>query len=52
MLLAHELQHNETMLQLLQLVDGYELPAEVEAERDSVVPLSAISGQRNHGVGR
>ena len=27
MLLAHELQHNETMLQLLQLVDGYELPA-------------------------
>jgi gamma-glutamyl hercynylcysteine S-oxide synthase len=26
LLLAHELQHNETMLQLLQLVDGYELP--------------------------
>ena len=26
MLLAHELQHNETMLQLLQLVEGYELP--------------------------
>jgi iron(II)-dependent oxidoreductase len=26
MLLAHELQHNETMLQLLQGVDGYELP--------------------------
>jgi iron(II)-dependent oxidoreductase len=24
MLLAHELQHNETMLQLLQLVEGYE----------------------------
>jgi iron(II)-dependent oxidoreductase len=24
MLLAHELQHNETMLQLLQVVDGYE----------------------------
>jgi iron(II)-dependent oxidoreductase len=24
MLIAHELQHNETMLQLLQLVDGYE----------------------------
>jgi iron(II)-dependent oxidoreductase len=24
MLVAHELQHNETMLQLLQLVDGYE----------------------------
>jgi gamma-glutamyl hercynylcysteine S-oxide synthase len=27
LLLAHELQHNETMLQLLQLADGYELPA-------------------------
>jgi gamma-glutamyl hercynylcysteine S-oxide synthase len=26
MLLAHELQHNETMLQLLQLVEGYESP--------------------------
>ncbi len=26
MLIAHELQHNETMLQLLQLVDGYEVP--------------------------
>jgi iron(II)-dependent oxidoreductase len=35
MLLAHELQHNETMLQLLQLVDGYELPAEVESELKS-----------------
>ncbi len=35
MLLAHELQHNETMLQLLQLVDGYELPAEVSRELSS-----------------
>jgi gamma-glutamyl hercynylcysteine S-oxide synthase len=26
MLIAHELQHQETMLQLLQLLDGYELP--------------------------
>ncbi len=26
MLIAHELQHQETMLQLLQMVDGYELP--------------------------
>ncbi len=32
MLLAHELQHNETMLQLLQLVDGYELPDQVDSE--------------------
>lgn len=29
MLLAHELQHQETMLQLLQLVDGYELPLSI-----------------------
>ncbi|HSF02450.1 MAG TPA: ergothioneine biosynthesis protein EgtB [Solirubrobacterales bacterium] len=29
MLIAHEHQHNETMLQLIQLVDGYE-PAEAE----------------------
>jgi gamma-glutamyl hercynylcysteine S-oxide synthase len=28
MLIAHELQHNETMLQLLQMVDGYEPPGE------------------------
>jgi len=33
MLLAHELQHNETMLQLLQLVPGYELPEQVASER-------------------
>jgi gamma-glutamyl hercynylcysteine S-oxide synthase len=36
MLLAHELQHNETMLQLLQLVDGYELPAQFATERSSL----------------
>jgi gamma-glutamyl hercynylcysteine S-oxide synthase len=35
MLLAHELQHDETMLQLLQLVDGYELPPAIESERSS-----------------
>ncbi|HET7454642.1 MAG TPA: SUMF1/EgtB/PvdO family nonheme iron enzyme [Solirubrobacterales bacterium] len=35
MLLAHELQHNETMLQLLQLVGGYELPPAVASERTS-----------------
>jgi iron(II)-dependent oxidoreductase len=29
MLLAHEHQHNETMLQLLQMVDGYEPPRPV-----------------------
>jgi iron(II)-dependent oxidoreductase len=35
LLLAHELQHNETMLQLLQLVDGYELPEPIASERIS-----------------
>jgi iron(II)-dependent oxidoreductase len=35
MLLAHELQHNETMLQMLQLVEGYELPPAIEDERSS-----------------
>jgi len=31
MLIAHEHQHNETMLQLLMMVDGYELPEAVES---------------------
>jgi gamma-glutamyl hercynylcysteine S-oxide synthase len=45
MLLAHELQHNETMLQLLQLVEGYELPPEIEAERSSPrMPGTTASG--------
>ncbi|HEU5106836.1 MAG TPA: SUMF1/EgtB/PvdO family nonheme iron enzyme [Solirubrobacterales bacterium] len=45
-LLAHELQHNETMLQLLQLVDGYELPPEIEAERSSPrIPGTSASGE-------
>jgi iron(II)-dependent oxidoreductase len=45
MLLAHELQHNETMLQLLQLVDGYELPPRIASERTSsrVAATSATS---------
>ncbi len=38
MLLAHELQHNETMLQLLMLVDGYELPA-------SIAPPAPLAGE-------
>ena len=45
MLLAHELQHNETMLQLLQLVDGYQLPSEFSSERSS----SRIAGTSAHG---
>jgi iron(II)-dependent oxidoreductase len=47
MLLAHELQHNETMLQLLQLVDGYELPAEISRERSS----SRIAGTSASSTG-
>jgi iron(II)-dependent oxidoreductase len=48
MLLAHELQHNETMLQLLQLVDGYEPPWEfgavaVESAGPDVIALEAGS---------
>jgi iron(II)-dependent oxidoreductase len=31
MLLAHEQQHNETMLQLLQMVDHYKLPSHLES---------------------
>jgi iron(II)-dependent oxidoreductase len=39
LLLAHEFQHNETMLQLLQMVDGYE-PARPDAERPAA-PIPA-----------
>jgi gamma-glutamyl hercynylcysteine S-oxide synthase len=39
MLLAHELQHNETMLQLLQMVDGYELPSGL-----AIHPNAPLSG--------
>jgi gamma-glutamyl hercynylcysteine S-oxide synthase len=46
MLLAHELQHNETMLQLLQLVEGYEAPAAVAAERSS----ARIAGRSTNGA--
>ncbi len=53
MLLAHELQHNETMLQLLQLVDGYE-NAEIELGPSATeVPgpeMIKIEGGE-HGVG-
>jgi iron(II)-dependent oxidoreductase len=38
LLLAHELQHNETMLQLLQLVDGYE--SELVDEALAVEPVA------------
>ena len=47
MLLAHELQHNETMLQLLQLVEGYELPPVISGERT----CSRIAGTSASGEG-
>jgi iron(II)-dependent oxidoreductase len=34
MLIAHEQQHNETMLQLLTMADGYELPADFASNGD------------------
>ena len=40
MLLAHEHQHNETMLQLLQMVDGYQ----PERERFGAVALARTEG--------
>jgi gamma-glutamyl hercynylcysteine S-oxide synthase len=38
MLIAHELQHNETMLQLLQMVDGYEPPRTDAAPAAEPIP--------------
>jgi iron(II)-dependent oxidoreductase len=55
MLLAHEHQHNETMLQLLQMVDGYE-PVRVEsaaAEPVSAGPemVTVPGGEQRIGAG-
>ncbi|HEY5942933.1 MAG TPA: SUMF1/EgtB/PvdO family nonheme iron enzyme [Solirubrobacterales bacterium] len=44
MLLAHELQHNETMLQLLQVVDGYELPGDLTERISPRIPGTTASG--------
>jgi iron(II)-dependent oxidoreductase len=56
MLLAHELQHHETMLQLLQLVDGYEpvrdefsMPAADFPVRPESIRIEA--GEREIGAG-
>jgi iron(II)-dependent oxidoreductase len=48
MLLAHELQHNETMLQLLQMVDGYE-PLEPAYDSDRA-PRPAARGPETVAV--
>jgi gamma-glutamyl hercynylcysteine S-oxide synthase len=45
MLIAHELQHQETMLQLLQMVDGYEAPGPAGPEPVTATPeMVAIPG--------
>ena len=46
MLLAHEYQHNETMLQLLQMVEAYE---PVEADRGPALPSRSPTGPRWSG---
>jgi iron(II)-dependent oxidoreductase len=55
LLLAHELQHNETMLQLLQMVDGYRSPLveealAVEATADGPEAVSIPAGEYEIGV--
>jgi len=57
MLIAHELQHNETMLQMLQLVDGYELPgdlfdlpADVSERLSEHAPESSVTPQGTDGM--
>jgi gamma-glutamyl hercynylcysteine S-oxide synthase len=55
MLIAHEQQHNETMLQLLMMVDGYELPQEFEPPVDPAPPgpemVTIAAGTRSIGAG-
>ena len=44
MLVAHELQHQETMLQLLQMLDVPYRPAEADPERFAPAPLDGDDG--------
>jgi iron(II)-dependent oxidoreductase len=52
MLIAHEKQHNETMLQLLQMVDGYEplRPVGAEAVLPSPEPIVVEGGECEIGA--
>jgi gamma-glutamyl hercynylcysteine S-oxide synthase len=57
MLLAHELQHNETMLQLLQMVDGYgsalvDAARAVEPVTDGPETISITAGEYEIGAPR
>src|SRR4029077_6851410 len=47
MLIAHEQQHNETMLQLLQMVDGYKAPGERLGSSADVSEFSGPNGLIN-----
>ncbi|HVY97350.1 MAG TPA: SUMF1/EgtB/PvdO family nonheme iron enzyme [Solirubrobacterales bacterium] len=52
MLLAHELQHQETMLQLLEMVEGYEPPwplATAPVDRDGAETIRVEAGR--HAIG-
>ncbi len=54
MLIAHEHQHNETMLQLLQMVDGYELPPGIprpEPVEPGPAMVDVAGGTREIGAG-
>ena len=53
MLIAHEQQHNETMLQLLQMVDGYEPPlvAPPAAPASQAAPTRSRSGAGTLDIG-
>jgi iron(II)-dependent oxidoreductase len=44
MLIAHEQQHNETMLQLLQMVDGYEVPEASFVSQDHLPETVVVDG--------
>ncbi len=53
MLTAHELQHTETMLQLLQLVEGYELPLPLgttAVDRDGPETVAVAAGRYEVGA--
>jgi iron(II)-dependent oxidoreductase len=50
MLIAHERQHNETMLQLLQMVDGYELPRERLGPTAGAEAISVPAGEYEIGA--
>ncbi len=49
MLIAHELQHNETMLQLLMMVEGYELPEASGSSRGAPGTIGVAGGE--HAIG-